>query len=67
MGMLRREWTQEEVNKLSFDMAIARAKVYKKWGFSTDEIAKLVDLPESQVRAAMVRDILEEAERYDYD
>lgn len=60
MSMLRREWTEEEISRLSYDMAIARAKVYKKWGFSTDEIATLVDLPESQIRAAMVRDILEE-------
>lgn len=61
MRMLRREWTQEEIDKLSFDMAIARAKVYKKWGFDNDEIAKLVDLPESQIRAAIVRDILEDS------
>lgn len=60
MGMLRRMWTEEEVSRLSYDLAIARAKVYKKWGFTTEEIAKLVDLPESQVRTAVIRDILEE-------
>lgn len=62
MGMLRREWTEDEINRISYDLAIARAKVYKKWGFDNSEIATLVDLPESQVRAAMVRDILEETD-----
>ena len=56
MGMLRREWTEEEISKLSYDLSIARAKVYKKWGFEVSEIAKLVDLPESQIRAAIYKE-----------
>ena len=62
MGMLNKIWTEEEISRISYDLAIARARVYKKWGFDNSEIATLVDLPESQIRAAMVRDILEESD-----
>ena len=56
MSMLRKVWTEAEIEKISYDLAIARAKVYEKWGFSIDEIATLVDLPESQVRAALSKE-----------
>ena len=45
--------TEERLNKLIYDLDIARAKVYKDWGFTMDEIACLVDRPESQIRAAL--------------
>lgn len=60
MSMFGKIWTEEEISKISYDLAIARAKVYKKWGFSSDEIAKLVDLPESQVRAAIFKEAIDE-------
>ena len=53
MAMLRKEWSEEDITRLSYDMAIARAKVYKKWGFDINEIAALVDLPESKIRAVI--------------
>lgn len=45
--------TEERLNKLIYDLDIARAKVYKDWGFTMEEIACLVDRPESQIRAAL--------------
>lgn len=48
--------TEEQFAKLSYDLDIARAKVYKDWGFTMEEIACLVDRPESQVRAALSKE-----------
>lgn len=56
MGKLNKPWSQEDVNAISYDLAIARAKVYKKWGFSIDEIATLVDLPEDIVRVELSKE-----------
>ena len=56
MGRLGTIWTEEEINKISYDLAIARAKVYKDWGFSIDEIALLIDLPKSDVMDALSRE-----------
>lgn len=53
MGMLNKNWTEAEIDQISYDLAIARARVYKKWGFDDSEIATLVDLPESQIRDAI--------------
>lgn len=56
MGRLGTIWTEEEINKISYDLAIARAKVYKDWGFSIDEIALLIDLPKSDVTDALSKE-----------
>lgn len=53
MNMLGNILTEEQLAKLSYDLDIARAKVYKEHGFTSKEIAVLVDRPESQVRAAL--------------
>ena len=53
MGLLNKPWTDESIAKISYDLAIARAKVYKKWGFDVSEIATLVDLPESDIMDAL--------------
>lgn len=56
MNMLRKVWTEEEIEKISYELAIARAVVYKKWGFSTAEIATLLDLPEATIQAALSKE-----------
>ena len=48
--------TEEQLAKLSYDLDIARAKFYKDWGFTMEEIACLVDRAESQVRAALSKE-----------
>ena len=54
MSMLRKEWTDEEIEKLNRDLKTAKVKVFANWGFSSTEIAKIMELPESIVRA-MIR------------
>lgn len=56
MGMLRHEWTEEEIAQITRDMNVARAKVYHAWGFTSDEIATLLDISESQVRAIIYKE-----------
>ena len=56
MGMLNKVWTEEEIKKISYDLDIARAKVYKQWGFSIEEIATLVDRPEAEIRAGLLEE-----------
>ena len=56
MGKLNKPWSQEDINAISYELAIARAKVYKKWGFDMSEIATLVDLPEDTVRAELSKE-----------
>lgn len=53
MGMTGKILTEEQLAKLIYDLDIARAKVYKQHGFTLEEIAVLVDRPESQIRAAL--------------
>lgn len=50
--------TEEELAKLSYDLDIARAKVYQNWGFTLEEIACLVDLPESIIKLEISKDTL---------
>jgi hypothetical protein len=45
---------------LVYDLAIARAKVYQRWGFSIDEIATLVDIPKEMILLEFNKDKLEE-------
>lgn len=56
MHPFKRIKTEEQVAQLSYELDIARAKVYKKWGFTLEEIACLVDRPESQIRAALCKE-----------
>lgn len=56
MNPFKRIKTEEQLDKLSYDLDIARAKVYQKWGFTLEEIACLVDRPESQIRAALAKE-----------
>jgi hypothetical protein len=56
MDMLGKILTEEQLAKLSYDLDIARAKVYKEHGFTSKEIAVLVDRPESQIRAALSKE-----------
>lgn len=56
MQMLSKEFTEEQLASLIRDLDIARAKVYQRWGFNSMEIATLLDIPESQVRAALAMD-----------
>lgn len=51
MSMLRKEWTREEQDRLNRDLTVAKMKVFVAWGFKTDEISKIMNLPESMVRA----------------
>ena len=48
MSMLRKR-TDEEIEKLN--RIAAKVKVLANWGFSSTEIAKVMELPESIVRA----------------
>ena len=50
MHPFKRIKTEEQLNKLSYDLDIARAKVYKQYGFTIEEIAVLIDRPESDIR-----------------
>ena len=52
--MLRKEWTESEIEKLSRDLKVAKVKVFDKWGFNSTEIARIMELPESMIRA-MIR------------
>ena len=52
MNPFKKIKTEEQVAKLSYDLDIARARVYKDWGFTMEEIACLVDRPEFQIREA---------------
>ena len=53
MGMLRKEWTEDEINKLTRDIKAAKVKVFAEWGFTNTEIAKILDLPESVIRVML--------------
>lgn len=53
MHPFKRIKTEEQLAKLSYDLDIARAKVYQNWGFTLEEIACLVDRPESEIREAL--------------
>lgn len=50
MHPFKRIKTEEQLAKLSYDLDIARAKVYEQHGFTLEEIAVLVDRPEEDVR-----------------
>lgn len=50
MNPFKRIKTKEQLAKLSYDLDVARAKVYKQYGFTMEEIAILVDRPESDIR-----------------
>lgn len=58
MHPFKRIKTEEQVEKLSYDLAIARAKVYQNWGFTLEEIACLVDLPEDVIKLEFSKDVL---------
>ena len=58
MHPFKRIKTEEQLAKLSYDLDIARAKVYQKWGFTLEEIACLVDLPESILKLEFSKDEL---------
>lgn len=49
--MLNKEWTEEEYTKLNRDLDVAKVKVFNNWGFTSSEIASIMRLPESVVRA----------------
>lgn len=49
MSALRKEWTKEEIQQLGHDIKVAKAKVFAKHGFTTEEIAKVLDIPETMV------------------
>ena len=51
MSMLRKEWTEEEIEKLTYDIKASKVKVFDKWGFSSVEISRIMELPESIIRA----------------
>ncbi len=51
MSMLRKEWSEDEIEKLSRDLKVAKVKVFVEWGFTSTEIARVMELPESVVRA----------------
>ena len=53
MGVRPRRFTEEEVSRLSYELAIARVRIYMKWGFTLEEAAMLVDLPPEQVREGL--------------
>lgn len=56
MKVLSKTLTESDLAQLGYELNIARAKVYKKWGFNSTEIATLLDIPESQVRAALANE-----------
>lgn len=56
MKVLSKTLTEADLTRLEYELNIARAKVYKKWGFNSAEIATLLDIPESQVRAALSKE-----------
>lgn len=56
MKVLSKTLTEADLARLEYELNIARAKVYKKWGFSSAEIAILLDIPESQVRAGLEKE-----------
>lgn len=56
MHPFKRIKTEEQLAKLSYDLDIARAKVYKQYGFTIEEIAALVDRPESDIRAVLEKE-----------
>lgn len=58
MHPFKRIKTEEQLAKLSYDLDIARAKVYQNWGFTLEEIACLVDLPESVIKLEFSKDVL---------
>lgn len=51
MSMLRKEWSREEIENLTYDMKTARVKVFINWGFDVSEISRVMELPESIIRA----------------
>lgn len=53
MHPFKRIKTEEQLAKLTYDLDIARARVYKQYGFTLEEIAVLVDRPESEIREGM--------------
>lgn len=53
MGMLRREWTKHEIQMLGADIKAAKVKVFNNWGFSNDEINKILDIPVSVIEAIL--------------
>lgn len=53
MSMLDKNWTEEEMAKLNRDLEVAKIKVFVDWGFSAEEIGKVMRLPESVIRATI--------------
>jgi hypothetical protein len=45
-----KEMTNKEITMLGKDLKMAKMLVLHKYGFSCDEIARIVDAPESVVR-----------------
>ena len=45
MSALRKEWTEKEIKDLKYDMRVAKIKVLEKWGFTVEEIGKVLELP----------------------
>ena len=56
MNPFKRIKTEEQLARLSYDLDIARAKVYKQYGFTLEEIAVLVDRPDEDIRDAVGED-----------
>lgn len=50
MSALRKEWTKEEIRQLGHDIKVAKAKVLTKHGFTDEEIARVLDIPESMIQ-----------------
>ena len=50
MSALRKEWTTEEIAQLGRDIKAAKVKVLTEHGFTAEEIAKVLDLPDSVIQ-----------------
>ena len=59
MSMLDKNWTEEEMAKLNRDLEVAKIKVFIDWGFSAEEIGKVMRLPESVIRATINKQLIE--------
>lgn len=47
MSMTKKEWSQDEIKKLGQDLKEAKINVLIKWGFTVEEIVRIIEIPES--------------------
>lgn len=62
MGIFRKEWTDEEIKQLEYDLKQAKFEVLYKHNFTIEEIGRIMELPESVIRILLMKSSKKESE-----